>query len=194
MIYGKWLLLAIVSFVVDILGIFIVAIALACGGVGFRLPVWAQWWDNDREPFGDAARGPAIRAASGLLCFWLRYCWLAWRNPSNNFGYLLGFRQLYDVDYSLRGDSETSDQGHPGWLFATATQNGALVAFEFYFVWEYKDYAIVLQAPYLVPVTKCVRVRLGWKIADNATNKIADGSKAQIVCVINPVMSFTQAG
>lgn len=173
----RWLVSVLKSFLVDISGLFIVPVALLMGGLNNRLPLWAQRWDNDREPFGDNAREPDIKAATGLKKLWLRYVWLALRNPGNNYGYSVGFPQVPHTWYAFKGDIQTSDQGHPGWKLVKAYQDGEWVAFEFYLVWAWAK-------------TRCLRVRLGWKIDDNVYRKIEDGSMAQIVCVINPFMTY----
>lgn len=173
MIYLDWLVLVALSFVVDIAGVFIVPFAILRGGLDMKLPAWAWRWDNDREPWGDEARRPAIEAASGWRRVYLRWCWLALRNPGNNFGYSVGMLQS-DVVYSYRGDTRTSDQGHYGTLFVLATKRGVPVGFCFYGIWP-SWFA-----------GKCRRVFVGWKIHD----MVLDGEKAQIVCVYNPFMTF----
>lgn len=175
----NWLISICRSFLVDLSGVFVVPIALLIGGLNNRLPSWAQRWDNDRDPFGDNARRPPIEAATGLKKMWLRYLWLAWRNPGNNYSYQLGFKQIAGTVYVLTGDSQVSDQGYPGRKFVTAWQDGEAVAFDFYLVYRYPFWP-----------AKCLRIRLGWKIEDNVGRKIEDGSMAQIVCVPNPLMSF----
>jgi hypothetical protein len=183
MIYIKWLFFVVSSIAMDALGLIVVPFAILLGGVDNRLPKWAQWFDNDREPFGDLTRGPAIAAASGAKKVWLRWLWLAVRNPANNYGYqVCGVPRTADTTYTLWGDIETSDQGVGGWKYVEARKDGRLVAFELYIV-----------IPHLPG--RCVRIRLGWKIDDNVrlngAFKVVDGTPATIVHVINPVMSFT---
>lgn len=173
MIYAMWFVLLLASFVVDVLGLFVVPFAIWRSD-GNTLPAWARWWDNDREPLGDTARGGAIDAASGWRRGVLRWHWLCIRNPGNNFGYALGFIQSPDVVYLSVGDTDTSDQGHPGRLFVRAYRDDALCAFCFYYVKRWGTSG------------RCLRVMLGWKIHD----MVNDGNSAQIVGVINPFMTF----
>lgn len=182
MIYLNWFVLALLSIFTSILGVFLVPIGLLFAGAG-RLPWWLQWFDNDREPFGDTARRPAIEAATGIRRAWLRYWWLAIRNPGNNFGYLpgVGFAQTSDVWYLQHGNPNTSDQGEAGWKYVEARSGPALalVAFELYIV-----------APW--SATRCLRVRLGWKIDHNMIAALhrTDGSITQLVAVVNPFDTF----
>lgn len=181
MIYAKWAALVAISFAVDLLGLFIVPFAIWASD-GQRLPVWAWAWDNDNEPLGDVDRKADIDAARGFRRGFLRYCWLAWRNPGNNFGYMAGFVQSPNVTYSSTGDPATSDQGHAGELSVYATRDGAIEAFCFYRIWRWTS-------------GRCLRVFVGWKIQDNvdADRRAANAWKfAQLVCVINPFMTFKE--
>lgn len=171
-LYVEWLLLVTISLCVDALGVFIVPLAILFSD-GRTLPRWAWIWDNDREPLGDDTRGAAIAMATGFKRGYLRWCWLALRNPGNNFGYLLGFDQTAAL-YAFSGDKLTSDQGHEGALYVTGNNAAGKHAFCFYYVKRWG-------------ATKCLRVFLGWKIHD----MVNDGTKAQIVLVINPFMTFT---
>lgn len=185
MTYAKWMLLATLSIIMSIAGASLVPFGLLIAGTG-RLPWFLQWFDNDREPYGDTARRPAIAAATGIRHAWLRYWWLAIRNPANNFGYLpwVGFAQTLAPRYQQLGNPRTSDQGEAGWKFVRALQqpSGKLMAFELYIV-----------APW--SATRCLRVRLGWKIDHNIEPlyRRRDGTTAQLVVVINPFDSFTPA-
>jgi hypothetical protein len=86
------------------------------------------------------------------------------------------------VEYCLEsGDLDVSDQGKPGHKYVTARRTGRPVAFEFYAVFAYSS-------------TRCVRVRLGWKIDHNLRGevfRVNDGTPAQIVHTFNPFDSFT---
>ena len=181
MIYPIWLLLILMSVAVDLLGLVVVPIAIWRSD-GKSLPHWARWWDNDAEPLGDQDRRPPIEAATGLWRGFLRWRWLCLRNPGNNFGRIVGFVQSADVEYVLRGDAKTSDQGHPGWLFVRAYRQHDLSAFCFYGVCRWGK-------------SRCVRVFIGWKIHGNvAPEQYAKnvGKPAQIVGVINPFMTFEE--
>lgn len=169
MIFLKYLCYAFASILANIAGIVVVPVALLHGGLRSPLPAWASWWDNDREPFGDTARAPAIAAASGLKLFWLRFNWLAIRNPANNLGRELGVAYDDHAFVNRTGNQNTSDQGEQGVLFNTLHRHGNVIAFEFYYVKAWSK-------------TRCVRIRLGWKLWDNP---------ARLVHAINPFDSFT---
>ena len=171
-IYIEWLVLVLLSWVFDLLGLLVLPLAIAFSD-GKTLPAWAWPWGNDREPLGDAARRADIDAATGFVRGWLRFRWLALRNPGNNFGYALGFEQS-GARYSYSGDPETSDQGHEGVLHVTG-DNVRQRAFCIYIVKRWGT-------------TRCLRIMLGWKIHD----MINDGTKAQLVCVVNPLMTFEE--
>lgn len=185
MIYIKWLCLVVLGLIVDILGLVVVPIALlSAPSLRFsRLPKWAWWWDNDAEPYGDVKRMLALgHATSRLQVLWLRFHWLAIRNPSNNFGYyVLGVMQSANNGYGYRGNPMTSDQGEGGILFIKMFGlAGRVVAFELYVVVPYGS--------------RCLRIRLGWKIAHNQNVELWKqnwGKPAQLVCVVNPFMPFT---
>jgi len=179
----KWFAGFIIGLLMDVVGALImVPLALMIGGVNNRLPNWANWFDNDRDPFGDTARRPAIDAAAGLKKGWLRYVWLALRNPANNFGYkVVGFKHVGGVDYESYGIPTTSDQSTGGWKAVIARYQGRVVAFELYVV-----------LPYSTPWgMRCVRVRLGWKLWYETAHGPVLGYVTQLVGVVNPVMSFT---
>lgn len=182
MIYAKWLLFVVAGTLMDLAGLFVVPVAIICGGINNRLPKWASWWDNDREPFGDVLRRHEFDCADtwfGML--WHRWNWLALRNPSNNFGYnVVGFKQTDTIVYLRTGNPNTSDQGEGGHKFIRAIDRatGRLVAFEFYAVLPYGS--------------RCLRLRLGWKIDHNMHPGllVTDGSPAQLANVINPFMPY----
>lgn len=177
-IYLEWLVFVAASFVVDIAGIFVVPIALAVSRNASRLPAWAQWWDNDREPMGDTERYAEIKDAGFCKALFLRWHWLAIRNPGNNFGYVLGFVQSEDVGFYYNGDPKTSDQGHPGTLRVWAYRGDELSSFCYYKVLRWGS------------SSRCLRIFIGWKIHD----MVLDGTKAQLVCVVNPLMTFKESG
>jgi hypothetical protein len=170
-VLGRYLWRSLLSMAMVIVGLVVVPIALWRGGVDRRLPAWARPWNNDVEPYGDTARRPAIEAATGWKKGWLRFRWLALRNPANNFADTMGVYHTPDTVVTAWGNPNTSDQGESGchFLLMKSRSTGEVHAFEFYWVWAYSD-------------TRCLRVRLGWKLWDNP---------APLVHVINPVMTFT---
>ena len=185
MIYANFAFRYLASLLVDLVGLLVVALAVAWAYRDERLPWWAWPWDNGREPWGDEARKAEMDAATGLKYKWLRWHWFAWRNPGNNFAYAIaiGFKQTSDVVYTHKGDSKTSDQGHPGTLMVKAWRDGEMVAFCYYSISE----------PWQFFGTRCRRQFWGWKIHDNidpAQREKNLGTNAQIVGVPNPVMTF----
>ncbi len=186
MIFARWMLLAALLIVMCVAGLFLVPLGLMIAGGG-RLPQWLRWFDNDREPYGDTARRPAIDAATGIRRAWLRFWWLAIRNPATNFGYLpwVGFAQTGARLLTQLGNPKTSDQGEAGWKFVRVYRWSPpcrLIAFELYVV-----------APW--SATRCLRMRLGWKLDVDAWPgyALADAPTAEIVVAINPFDSFTPA-
>lgn len=169
MIYLRWLFLAAASISLTIVGAVVTLPLLLYVGPFSPLPNWASWFDNDIEPLGDYSRKPAIISAYGIKRIWLRYNWLALRNPANNFGVAMSVRAIPADRFILSGNQNTSDQGEQGWKFNRMLNGNDTLAFEFYYVKAWGD-------------KQCLRVRLGWKIGDKP---------ARLVCVINPFMTYT---
>jgi hypothetical protein len=173
MIYFRYAALAFASICLSIIGAIVVLPLLLYVGPYSPLPVWADWFDNDHEPLGDTARKPAILAATGLKRIWLRYVWLGWRNPANNFGVAMAVNRVASDTLEKTGNQLTSDQGEQGWKLNKLMNGERVVAFEYYYVKAYKFFS-----------PRCLRVRLGWKL---------DDSPARLVCVVNPLMPYTGA-
>lgn len=188
MIYAKWLLFVVAGTLMDLAGLFVVPVAMMCVGDRYlRLPRWARWWDNDREPYGDLERLRELTNTNGNKWRWryLRWHWLAVRNPSNNFGYnVIGFKQTENVVYGMTGNPNTSDQGEGGWRWIEAMDivTGRVLAFEFYMIVPYGS--------------RCLRMRLGWKLGHHMhpALRVTDGSPAQLANVINPFMPYRPRG
>jgi hypothetical protein len=171
MIYLRYIKLAFASISLTIIGVFVVPLLLLYVGPLAPLPKWASWFDNDIEPLGDYSRKPAILAATGLKRIWLRYVWLGWRNPANNFGVAMAVNRVASDTLEKTGNQLTSDQGEQGWKLNKLMNGERVVAFEYYYIKAYKLFG-----------SRCLRVRLGWKL---------DDSPARLVCVVNPLMTFT---
>ena len=169
MIYLQYLFLAAASICLTIVGAVVTLPLLLYVGPFSPLPRWASWFDNAHEPLGDYSRKPAVIASHGLKRIWLRYVWLALRNPANNFGVAMAVRSVPSDHFLFSGNQLTSDQGQQGWKFNRLLDGSRTIAFEFYYV---KAWA----------AGRCLRVRLGWKL---------DDTPARLACVINPVMTFT---
>ena len=176
-------LIFLVSFVSDLLGIFVVALALLfCNEKDEYLPKWAWLWDNKNDSInGDGNstsgwRGPE-HANGQERTYWWRYKWLALRNPSNNLCYLLGFTQTSDLTYKIVGDIDISDQpkGKSGNLYIEALRNSKQRSFCYYYIKQYGK------------LSYCLRIYIGWKIKNI---KAKEGNKAQFVFTINPVNKY----
>lgn len=186
MIYAKWAVLVLLTLAVDLLGLVAVAIALAfCKSESEHLPRLFWPWDNEIEGInGDGGwRGPE-HANGHEREFWWRYQWLAIRNAGTNFSYLIGFEQTLDIVYiaDTGSDPLTSNQGHEGTNCVRAFKPEGFAAWEYYYVKRWMP-------------GRCLRVRLGWKLADNIDEETRVknlGTRAQIVCSVNPVMTFQE--
>ncbi len=177
MIWLLWVVLLLLSWLVDLVGLFIVPIALyQAGDDATHLPGWAWPWDNVHDGInGDTARRPRIMSVTGFRRGFYRWVWLCLRNPGNGLGYWLGFVQAADVRYAFAGDEATSDQGHPGYLAVDAYVGAQHAACCRYYVYRYPWWP-----------SKCLRIYIGWKI----NGMLHDCSAAEIVGVVNPFMTF----
>ena len=176
MTYFRYCVLAAASWCLCVIGAVILLPLLVCVELTAYyapLPKWARWFDNDIEPLGDYARKPAILAATGLKRVWLRYVWLGWRNPANNFGVVAAINRVESDKLELSGNQRVSDQGEQGKKFNRLMNGERMMAFEYYYVRVYRFFG-----------ARCLRVRLGWKL---------DDTPARLVCVINPLMPYTGA-
>lgn len=186
MIFLKWTFLVLVSFAVDLFGLIVVPLALLfCRESDEHLPRLFWPWDNDTEGInGDGGwRGPE-HANGREREFWWRFQWLAIRNAGTNFSYLIGFEQTLNIAYIADPGSDplTSNQGREGTNCVRAFAPQGFVAWEYYLVRRWMP-------------GRCLRVRLGWKLADNIDEEVRVkniGTRAQIVCSVNPMMTFTE--
>lgn len=177
----------IVDLPVTLLGLIMVPLGLLLRDRNSNhLPKLFWLWDNDKDGIdGDAGWQGLDHTNGNYASFWNRFRWLAIRNPSNNWGYKIGFKQTADVTYKYIGDPATSDQGHSGALLVLAYRDKMPVSYAFYMVQQYSMFK-----------SKCLRVFSGWKIHDNIDpvayqNNL--GSSAQFVLVPNPLMTFKKA-
>ena len=168
--FAKWSALFTTSLIFDILGVIIIPIALLFAKESDdHLPSIFWPWDNDRDGInGDGEtgisgwRGP--EHANGLeRTFWYRYVWLAFRNPSNNYGYFCGIEPK--GDFSVIGNEDFGITQSTGCVFVTC-DNG---------------WCFYLVLPY--GFGKGIRIAAGWKFWDRTR------TLAQIVLVVNPVFN-----
>src|SRR6185503_19026858 len=114
-----------------------------------RLPACLKWFDNaDYYVDRDTSTYDAV-CQSG---WWNRYCWLAWRNPINYFGYVvLGLRVIEPlVLIDKIGNQSVSDNGTTG-LYYAEYEMDSKVYYEYYYIHKWS-------------ATKCLRFRMGHKI------------------------------
>lgn len=177
-----------------LLGLFMVPLGLLfCKKDSEHMPKLFWFWDNDRDGINGDGREPTAtdpgagwkgneHTQGNQQSMWNRFRWLAIRNPANNFGYLIGFKQTADVTYHSIGNPQTSDQGQSGTLFVVALKNNIIVSYAFYLVFQY---------PFAK--SKCLRFFSGWKIQDNIDSVSFQNNlntNAQFVFVPNPLMTF----
>jgi hypothetical protein len=132
----------------------------------------------DNPPQGDEGyvrkRAPFIGVTTGFKGYVNRVVWML-RNP------LYGFQRRASVEYKtgitlkIKGKQDISDKYKvPGWYFVRAYRNNKLYAFELYAVLPW-------------PGSRCLRVRLGWKLL---TDKFERYGFAQLVDTVNPLKSY----
>ena len=134
-------------------------------------------WDN--PPQGDTKHqreGLFPYATTGVKGYIMRVLWL-YRNPA------YGFQKAVGIPYNKRGiihcvgDEDISDKyGRPGYYYATYKLDDKLEAFEFYAVLPYTK-------------TRCLRIRLGWKLM---TDKFERYGFATYVDTITPFKRYNQ--
>lgn len=164
-------------------GWFVVAIALLFVSRNqFKLPAIFRWYDNADAYIG---RDTSVYEVVCLQGYWARYCWLAWRNPINYFGYkYLGFQFLAHGDYTKYNPSEDDigDNSRAGfrhieyeqWCFPNHSC-GKDKYYEYYLIHKWS-------------ANKCLRFRFGWKIVNN---KNPIGSYCQWVLVFQPYKYYS---
>lgn len=145
-----------------------------------RLPSLFKWWDIVDDYIG---RDTSVIKKIYAQGWWARYCYIAWRNPNNYFGYIyMGLHWTGDEVYTLYDPSEddVGDGTRAGFRHIEVVRRNALIDdkyFEYYWIYQY---------PFAKHV--CFRFRLGWKIKDT-DNPI--GSVSQWVYVISPWHNYS---
>lgn len=144
---------------------------------GNELPKYLRWFDNaDMYVNRDTSTYMSVIQQG----YWARYCWLAWRNPLNYFGYaVLGLvlnQPVFQTVYTGMDSLQVSDgvNGKPGLLYSEVVQDKKIY-FEYYYI---KKYIILGQ-------TKCFRFRMGYKFGRAQYMK-----RVQFVMVISPYHSY----
>jgi len=146
-----------------------------------KLPRALRWFDNADQYVDRNTDTYKAVAESGI---WNRYCWLAWRNPLNYFGYIyLGV--LLDGLIIVKQDTPAingRDVGDatdcvPGLYYTECTVKNKTY-FEYYYI---KTYTLFGQK-------KCFRFRMGHKLQHPQENI---GKHCQFVMVISPYHSYS---
>ena len=141
---------------------------------------WGGWFGTyDNPPQGDegfiAKRCPFPNVLTGWKGYINRVVWMK-RNKLYGLKRKLSYEYTTRTVVSLKGNPDISDKYKiPGYLHVSAREKGKLKAFEFYGVFPYTS-------------SRCVRVRLGWKIKGRKFTK--PGDLAPLVFTINPVDGY----
>ncbi len=156
-----------------LLGFVIVPIALLfCKKDTYDLPKLFWLWGNAED--GINGFSTVSHFTGDPSSFHSRYIWLASRNPVHNYKLSLG----KDIDPSkvstkkIIGDVQTSDIGHPGFLYQELTDG----TWQLYWVKRYGS--------------KCIRLNVGYKIFDKM--KYGKIFKAQWVLSFSPFHPFRE--
>ena len=179
-IFTHILILLLVCIPLELIGcIVLLPVVYYQGGVFTQLPRIIRWFDNADQFIGrDTSTYQAV-AESG---WWNRYLWLAFRNPSNYFGYtVLGHKVKeklslvsYDADTASLPIGDRVGE-NPGTEYTVVNDAGTEV-------WQY--HKIIKWSD-----TKCARFLIGWKIFDIEKNEV--GSIIQWACTIQPYKDYT---
>lgn len=149
------------------------------------LPSWLKWFDCADFYVGrDTSTYVNKIIPQG---WWIRYCWLAWRNPINYFSYkYLGFLlepPYKSLTYIKIPESEhdigDSSQDIEGFYYQEIEVNSK-VYYEYYYIYVYT-------IPF-TSIQKCIRFRMGWKLGQNIYAKYGH---VQDVFVISPFHTFS---
>ncbi len=177
----KWLALTAADLCLQIAALFVTPVLSLFTSDGW--PKWGSlFWTYDNPPQGDngwqTKRAPYIPANTRWRLYVNRVMWL-YRNPTYGFAKNVSVSynksQLIRIIISGGHGLDISDKyGRSGYYLAVC-ENGVLPsAFEFYLVCQWSE-------------SKCLRVRIGWKIV---TDKFAKIGFAPLVHMINPVKSY----
>lgn len=115
----------------------------------WKLPYLLRWFDNaDMYVNRDTTTYLQVVVPQGV---WVQYCWLAWRNPINFFGYkILGVQVVTTRHLYGEGNFTIGDDTMPGYYYQEVDINGK-VYYEYYYVHKWSQ-------------TKCFRFRMGYKL------------------------------
>lgn len=141
-----------------------------------RLPAWCEWASTPYSSLlGD--EGHQARWA-GKPQYLQEVAWI-WRNPARvaQMRPPLGFEVAPDDVYRADGDEATADNagGHSGRVLRIIERDGRPVAFQLYWVHQYRHHP-----------TRCFRACLGWKLWAHPE----PGYRAQLTGRISPFKHF----
>lgn len=111
-----------------------------------RLPKVLRWFDNADTWVGRDDSVYLTVLASG---WWNNYCWLAWRNPLNYFGYKVLGCNIQNSPITLSDGNPNVGNTTEAGYFHQELSNGY---YQYYYVKKWSS-------------TKCLRFRLGWKFS-----------------------------
>lgn len=148
-----------------------------------------RWFDN-ADMYVGRDTSAYEQVAKGSL--WDHYCWLAWRNPCNYFGYIyLGNKILVPVGFKreyvkinaddVSSENSTLEIGNttydiPGYFYQEFKYNNKTY-YEYYYIKKYTLFKLSL----------CIRFRMGWKIGQDTAPSY---KWCQGVFVIHPWMGY----
>lgn len=138
------------------------------------LPKFLRWFDNADSFVGRDDSTYLVVRATGP---WNTYCWLAWRNPLNYFGYVvLGIKfttEAQQTIYSGINSINVGDTTQAGFFYTEVEQDGSTY-YEYYWIKLYNT-------------TTCFRFRMGHKIGLLSKQN----QFCEYVGIISPYHSYT---
>lgn len=134
----------------------------------------------DNPPQGDRGWQSKRSPYPGITTGWKGYInRVGWMLRNKLYGYKRKTGIMHDgrLHISIKGDPDISDKHQrAGWMHASARdKKGRMVAFEWYSVMPYSS-------------TRCVRIRLGWKIKGRKFTTAGDF--APLVFTFNPLDGY----
>lgn len=180
----QWGFLLVTNLVTDVIGLFVVAIAIpfrvsgVSGSDGrpiVNLPRWAWLFGNDYDGLlGDKRGWWAANTPLGwpVDSFWAMWWWAAVRNPVNNMRFVkLWQAPVVGSTITYKGDFFVRDSpGNAGWQFVK-TENGGQRWYGFYLVHQWSD-------------TRAFVIRMGFKVQPDDAG--TDSEPLGMTTKINP--------
>lgn len=157
----------------QLLGALLLLIYMPFAQSRIQLPFMLRWFDC-ADLYSEFDRSPVTYLTTVLPNgWWTRYCWLAWRNPTNYFSYkYLSYKCTGKETYTILGNIDVGDS------------TGDMAGFKYIILGDIYEYSYI----YKWSSTTCFRFRMGYKIG-NTENK--PNSYIQGVFVISPYKSYS---